>query len=142
MAGDKTFIVNHASRKTTTNQFVKDLNIKVANIDNPVSSLSGGNQQKVVLAKWLNTSSEVYIFDEPTKGIDIGAKSEIYAIINRLTTEGKGVIIVSSEMPELMGVCDRIYVMREGKLTGEISNKAEFSQEKIMALATLEVKGK
>lgn len=141
MAGYKANIIDHKMWRETTSKFVKDLNIKIANIENPVSSLSGGNQQKVVLAKWLNTDSEIYIFDEPTKGIDIGAKSEIYGLINKLAAEGKGIIIVSSEIPEIIGTCDRIYVMNEGRLGGVISEKTAFSQEKIMEYATLEAKG-
>ena len=98
-----------------------------------VVNLSGGNQQKVVLAKWLFTSPEVLILDEPTRGIDVGAKYEIYTIINDLAAQGKGVIMISSEMPELLGMCDRIYVMNEGALVGELT-AAEASQERIMSL--------
>ena len=128
--------------KETANRFVKDVNIKVSNIENPVSSLSGGNQQKVVLAKWLNADNQVYIFDEPTKGIDVGAKSEIYTIINQLALQGKTILIVSSEIPELLGICDRIQVFREGEITGEINvadytNMKDEAQEVIMKYATL-----
>ncbi len=98
-----------------------------------VVNLSGGNQQKVVLAKWLFTSPEVLILDEPTRGIDVGAKYEIYTIINDLAGQGKGVVMISSEMPELLGMCDRIYVMNEGALVGELT-AAEASQERIMSL--------
>jgi putative multiple sugar transport system ATP-binding protein len=94
-------------------------------------NLSGGNQQKVVLSKWLFSNPEVLILDEPTRGIDVGAKYEIYTIINRLADEGKGVLMISSEMPELLGMCDRIYVMNEGALVAEFP-VAEASQEKIM----------
>ena len=83
-------------------------------------NLSGGNQQKVVLPKWLFANPEVLILDEPTRGIDVGAKYEIYTIINQLADEGKGVIVISSEMPELLGICDRIYVMNEGRIVGEM----------------------
>ncbi|MGT2756043.1 sugar ABC transporter ATP-binding protein [Streptococcus ovuberis] len=141
MAAETGAILNHKEQRQTTEKFVEALKIKTSNIQNPVSSLSGGNQQKVVLAKWLNTDSEIYIFDEPTKGIDIGAKSEIYAIINNLTKENKGIIVVSSEIPELMGICDRIYVLSEGRLTGELRDKNAFTQEAIMTYATAEVKG-
>ena len=96
-------------------------------------NLSGGNQQKVVLAKWLNTAPDVLILDEPTRGIDVGAKYEIYTIINELAAEGKGVVMISSEMPELIGMCDRIFVMNEGALVGELA-AAEASQERIMSL--------
>lgn len=138
----KQFVLNHSELKKTANRFVKDVNIKVSNIENPVSSLSGGNQQKVVLAKWLNADNQVYIFDEPTKGIDVGAKSEIYTIINQLAMQGKTILIVSSEIPELLGICDRIQVFREGEITGEI-NVADYmdmkdeAQEVIMKYATL-----
>ncbi|MBO0454878.1 MULTISPECIES: sugar ABC transporter ATP-binding protein [Enterococcus] len=136
------FALNHADLKATANRFVKDVNIKVSNIENPVSSLSGGNQQKVVLAKWLNADNQVYIFDEPTKGIDVGAKSEIYSIINQLALQGKTVLIVSSEIPELLGICDRIQVFREGEITGEINvsdytDMKDEAQEVIMKYATL-----
>ena len=94
-------------------------------------NLSGGNQQKVVLAKWLNTAPDVLILDEPTRGIDVGAKYEIYTIINELAADGKGVVMISSEMPELIGMCDRIYVMNEGALVGELA-AAEASQERII----------
>ena len=138
----KQFVLNHSELKETANRFVKDVNIKVSNIENPVSSLSGGNQQKVVLAKWLNADNQVYIFDEPTKGIDVGAKSEIYTIINQLALQGKTILIVSSEIPELLGICDRIQVFREGEITGEINvadytNMKDEAQEVIMKYATL-----
>jgi len=94
-------------------------------------NLSGGNQQKVVLSKWLFSDPEILILDEPTRGIDVGAKYEIYTIINRLADAGKGVLMISSEMPELLGMCDRIYVMNEGSLIAEL-DIAEASQEKIM----------
>jgi putative multiple sugar transport system ATP-binding protein len=97
-----------------------------------VNQLSGGNQQKVVLSKWLMTDPKVLILDEPTRGIDVGAKYEIYTIINELAASGKGVIVISSEMPELLGICDRIYVMNEGRFVDEMP-ASEASQEKIMA---------
>ena len=95
-------------------------------------NLSGGNQQKVVLSKWLFAEPQVLILDEPTRGIDVGAKYEIYGIVNDLASQGKGVIVISSEMAELLGICDRIYVMNEGKFIDEMPAK-EASQEKIMA---------
>ena len=94
-------------------------------------NLSGGNQQKVVLSKWLFSGPELLILDEPTRGIDVGAKFEIYSIINQLADEGKGVLVISSEMPELLGICDRIYVMNEGRICAEMP-AAEASQESIM----------
>jgi ribose transport system ATP-binding protein len=128
-------LINNKKMSETSQRFVKALRIKTNDDNNPVSSLSGGNQQKVVLAKWLNTENQIYIFDEPTKGIDVGAKSEIYTIINQLAKDGKTVLIVSSEIPELLGICDRIYVLSEGRITGEL-NAEEATQEKIMAYAT------
>ena len=136
MTALKSNIINHKEVKKKVDELVENLQIKISSVDKPVSSLSGGNQQKVVLAKWLNTSNDIYIFDEPTKGIDIGAKSEIYAIINQLVADGKAVIIVSSEIPELLGTVGRTYVLNEGRLTGELSIE-ESTQEKIMELATL-----
>lgn len=96
-------------------------------------NLSGGNQQKVVLSKWLFVDPKILILDEPTRGIDVGAKFEIYNIINEIAGEGRGVILVSSEMPELLGMCDRIYVMNEGRFAGDL-NAADASQEKIMSM--------
>ena len=108
------------------------LRIRTPSIYQRAINLSGGNQQKVVLSKWLFTEPKVLILDEPTRGIDVGAKYEIYGIINELAAQGKGVIVISSEMPELLGVCDRIYVMNEGRFVDEMPAK-EASQEKIMA---------
>ena len=100
-----------------------------------VQYLSGGNQQKVVVAKWLFQESEILFLDEPTRGIDVGAKAEIYRLINQMVQEGRTVIMISSEMPELLGMCDRIMVMHEGHKKGELT-QAEATQEKIMALCT------
>ena len=102
-----------------------------------IANLSGGNQQKVIVSRWLATDPEVLIMDEPTRGIDVGAKHEIYEIMNQLAAEGKAIIMVSSEMPELIGMSDRIYVMCDGKITGEISDKNEMTQENIMKYATM-----
>ncbi len=112
------------------------LRTKTTNLNNPASSLSGGNQQKVVLSKWLNTNSRIFIFDEPTKGIDVGAKAEIYALMNDLVKQGMSIIMISSEMPELLGMADRLYVMCEGRITGELK-KEQFDPEAIMKLATM-----
>jgi len=111
--------------------FRQKLRIRCASVFQPVVNLSGGNQQKVVLAKWLFSNPEVLILDEPTRGIDVGAKFEIYTLMAELAAAGKCVVVVSSEMPELLGMCDRIYVMNEGRLVGEFS-AAEATQEKIM----------
>jgi ABC-type sugar transport system ATPase subunit len=115
--------------------YVKDLKIKLSDPEAPVLNLSGGNQQKVVLAKWLEANADIVIFDEPTRGIDVGAKYEIYLLINRLASEGKAVILVSSELPELLGMCDRIIVMHEGSVKGEIENPAIATQEDILKIA-------
>ena len=96
--------------------------------------LSGGNQQKVLIGKWISAGSELFIFDEPTRGIDVGAKSEIYSIINKLVQSGKSVIIVSSELPELLAICNRIIVFCEGKISGELSCE-EATEEKIISYA-------
>lgn len=132
----KQFILNHKELRATAERFTTSLRIKTDSVDTLASNLSGGNQQKVVLAKWLNTTSEIFIFDEPTKGIDVGAKAEIYQIMNGLVKKNKAIIMISSELPELLGMSDRIYVMCEGRLTGEISRQ-EATQESIMALATM-----
>lgn len=112
------------------------LKLKRGSIKNKASSLSGGNQQKVVLAKWMLTEPDLLILDEPTRGIDVGAKKEIYALIDEIVAEGKAVIVISSEMPEVIGVSDRILVMHEGKLMGEIENDGTVTQEQIMSLMT------
>lgn len=117
-------------------RMIEEMRIKTANIDLPVKSLSGGNQQKVLLAKWILLNPKVLIIDEPTRGVDIGAKSDIYAILKDLAAQGMGIIIVSSEIPEIMGVCDTIYVMREGKLTGTMS-AATATEEKIGYYSTI-----
>ena len=125
------------SKKTETqlvNGYVDTLKIKLPSIDRAVKYLSGGNQQKVVFAKWLCAESEVYIFDEPTRGIDVGAKTEVYKLINNLVEEGNAVIVISSELPEILGVCDRIAVFHEGKIAITLP-KEEATQEKIMYYA-------
>ncbi|WP_026703083.1 multiple monosaccharide ABC transporter ATP-binding protein [Salibacterium aidingense] len=113
----------------------KQMNIKASSIDQPVVHLSGGNQQKVVLGKWLFTHPEVLILDEPTRGIDVGAKFEIYKIINELAEKGKSIIMISSELPELLGVCDRIYALSNGRVTGEVA-KEKADQEVLMEYMT------
>ncbi|PRD44928.1 ABC transporter ATP-binding protein [Phyllobacterium phragmitis] len=113
------------------NDYRRKTNIRSSNVYQLTGNLSGGNQQKVVLSKWLFAAPELLILDEPTRGIDVGAKYEIYEIINKLANEGKGILVISSEMPELLGMCDRIYVMNEGRLVGEMP-ASEASQEKIM----------
>ena len=112
-----------------------DLNIKAPSVLSITGKLSGGNQQKVVLSKWIFTDPDVLILDEPTRGIDVGAKYEIYTIINRLADEGKAVLLISSELPELLGLCDRIYTLSAGRITGEVP-RAEATQEGLMTLMT------
>jgi putative multiple sugar transport system ATP-binding protein len=107
------------------------LNIKSSSIFQKTSNLSGGNQQKVVLSKWIFAEPEVLFLDEPTRGIDVGAKYEIYTIINKLAEQGKCIVVISSELPEILGICDRIYIMNEGKMVGEMTRE-EASQESIM----------
>jgi ribose transport system ATP-binding protein len=119
-----------------TSEFVDKLNIKTPSLDQLLKNLSGGNQQKVVIAKWLIKNSDILIFDEPTRGIDVGAKSEIYTLMNELAKKGKSIIMISSELQEILRMSDRIVVMCEGRITGELSIE-EASQEKIMKYATL-----
>ena len=117
-------------------RYVDQIQIKIADPEQITGTLSGGNQQKVVLAKWLQRNASVIIFDEPTRGIDVGAKYEIYQLINQLATDGKSILMISSELPEVLGMSDRVLVMNEGIITGEITNVAQASQEDIMKLAT------
>jgi putative multiple sugar transport system ATP-binding protein len=124
-------VVNEPQEIKVTSEYRDTLNIKSSSIRQLAINLSGGNQQKVVLSKWLFASPEILILDEPTRGIDVGAKYEIYTIINRLASEGKGIILLTSELPEILGICDRIYVMRRGKIVGEVPAK-DASQEIIM----------
>lgn len=128
-------IVDRKKEKIMVEKSVKDLKIKLANAEVDAGSLSGGNQQKVVVAKWLARNSKVVIFDEPTRGIDVAAKVEIYNLMNELKQNNIGVLFVSSEMPEVMGISDRILVMCDGKLTGEMLTK-EATQSKILEYAT------
>ncbi|MFC3455356.1 multiple monosaccharide ABC transporter ATP-binding protein [Amycolatopsis speibonae] len=118
-------------------EFRKSMNIKAPDVKSVTGTLSGGNQQKVVLSKWILTDPDVLILDEPTRGIDVGAKYEIYTIINRLADEGKAVLVISSELPELIGLCDRIYALSAGRITGEVG-RAEATQEVLMRAMTRE----
>ncbi|MGR3423399.1 MAG: multiple monosaccharide ABC transporter ATP-binding protein [Sagittula sp.] len=130
-------ILNENEETQVSEKYRRAMNIRTPSVFQKVMNLSGGNQQKVVLSKWLFAGPEVLILDEPTRGIDVGAKFEIYGIINDLSAQGKGVLMISSEMPELLGMCDRIYVMNEGELVGEL-DAAEASQERIMSLIVTE----
>ncbi|MBC7329905.1 sugar ABC transporter ATP-binding protein [bacterium] len=127
--------INFAKEREAARRFVEDLDIKTPSIEQIARNLSGGTQQKLVLAKWLFTKSKVLIFDEPTRGIDVGAKVEIYELMNQLAERGVGIIMISSELPEILGMSDRILVIHEGKIAGELTRE-EATQEKIMHLAT------
>ncbi|HPV24828.1 MAG TPA: sugar ABC transporter ATP-binding protein, partial [Casimicrobium sp.] len=131
----KFLFVNRAKERQVTNDFVKELQIKTPHIEQTAQNLSGGNQQKVVLAKWLFTESKILIFDEPTRGIDVGAKVEIYKLMNELVRKGVCILMISSELPEVLGMCDRILVMHEGHIAGELSRE-DATQERVMQLAT------
>ena len=113
--------------------YSKKINVKADSLTQRVESLSGGNQQKVVLAKWMLSDPDVLILDEPTRGIDVGAKYEIYTVINQLAESGKAVVVISSDMEELLGLSDRIYVLNEGEIAGELQ-KDEFDQEAVMRI--------
>ena len=131
----KFLFVNRREERSVTEKYVRELQIKTPSIEQVVQNLSGGNQQKVVLAKWLFTQSKFLIFDEPTRGIDVGAKVEIYKLMNELVRKGVSILMISSELPEVLGMCDRILVMHEGRLAGELLRK-DATQERIMQLAT------
>ena len=141
MANYKSFsnrlaVINHRKEKEITLDYVKRMNTKTTGTEQRVINLSGGNQQKVVISKWLNTGAKLFIFDEPTRGVDVGAKAEIYQHIVDLANEGHGIIIISSELPEVLGISDRIAVMHDGKITGFLGRK-EASEDKVMRLALL-----
>jgi len=127
--------VDRGREREVTLKYVDDLRIKTPTIEQTAQNLSGGNQQKVVLAKWLFTGCRVLIFDEPTRGIDVGAKVEIYKLMNELVRNGVCILMISSELPEVLGMCDRILVMHEGRLAGELP-RADADQERLMRLAT------
>ena len=128
-------MINTKKEDALSQRGIKEFNIKCFGASMPAGNLSGGNQQKVVLAKWILKEPKILILDEPTRGVDIGAKKEIYNIINDLAGQGVAVIMISSELPELLGMSDRIMVVREGRVTGIIS-KEEANQENVMILAT------
>ena len=121
----------------TSEEQVKALRIKTPHLEQAALNLSGGNQQKIIIARWVCKDTDILIFDEPTRGIDVGAKLEIYELMNRLVAKGKSIIMISSELPEVLGMCDRILVMRNGRITGELASD-DATQEKIMQYATLE----
>ena len=129
--------VNASKETTVAGGFLKSMNIKAPNVDAVTGKLSGGNQQKVVLSKWMYADPDVLILDEPTRGIDVGAKYEIYTLINDLADQGKGVIVISSELPELLGICDRIYTLSEGTITADVP-RSEATPEVLMQYMTQE----
>ncbi|WP_409048370.1 multiple monosaccharide ABC transporter ATP-binding protein [Microbacterium sp. HA-8] len=134
---EKAGLVNDNEEYKVANEYRRDLNIKAPNVLVKTGKLSGGNQQKVVLSKWIYSDPDVLILDEPTRGIDVGAKYEIYTIINKLAASGKGIIVISSELPELLGISDRVYALSEGRITGELP-VAEATPEAVLKLMTME----
>jgi ribose transport system ATP-binding protein len=134
----KGLFIDKKKEKKVAQEFVDSLATKTPSVDQLVVNLSGGNQQKVVIAKWLCKNSDILIFDEPTRGIDVGAKNEIYKLMNKLASEGKSIIMISSEMTEILRMSDRIVVMCEGHKTGELRIE-ETKQELIMSLATRDI---
>jgi ribose transport system ATP-binding protein len=134
----KAGVINWRSVGKIADAAVRDLKIRLANLEVRAMDLSGGNQQKLLLARWLAIKPRVLLLDEPTRGVDIGAKSEIYRIISDLAQEGVAILMVSSELPEIVGLSDRVLVMREGRLVGELGGTTDrqITQENIMAYAT------
>ena len=127
-------LLNRRAEARVGEEYVQKLGVKTPSIRQTLSNLSGGNQQKVVLAKWLFSEADILILDEPTRGIDVGAKYEIYCLMNQLTQQGKAVIMISSELPEVLGMSDRILVMHEGRIKGELTGEA-MTAEQVMSLA-------
>ena len=130
------FVLDHKRINGVVDDSIKKLRIKPPSMKEHIANLSGGNQQKVIVARWLANDPDILIMDEPTRGIDVGAKHEIYEIMNDLAAQGKAIIMISSEMAELLGMSDRVYVMCDGKLRGEITEKEEMTQAKVMSYAT------
>ena len=130
------FVLDHKKIDGIVDENIQKLRIKTPSMKEHIANLSGGNQQKVIVSRWLANDPDVLIMDEPTRGIDVGAKHEIYEIMNDLAKQGKAIIMISSEMAELLGMSDRVYVMCNGKITGEITEEAEMNQESVMGYAT------
>jgi ribose transport system ATP-binding protein len=130
------FFLNFKKSRKISSEYVDRLKIKTPGLYQKARNLSGGNQQKVVIGKWLIRNSEIFIFDEPTRGIDVGAKGEIYKLINELAQQGKAIVMISSELPEILRMSHRVIVMCEGRVTGELSGK-DITQEAIMRFATM-----
>ena len=132
-------IINPAEESKIAAEVAERIAIKWLGPQAPVDSLSGGNQQKVLIARWLLANSKFMIFDEPTRGIDVGAKKEVYTLLNQLAEQGKAILFISSELPELFGIADRILIMRRGRLVGDLQT-GETKQEEVMHLAAVEAK--
>ena len=130
------FVLDHGRINKVVDESIKKLSIKTPSMKEHIANLSGGNQQKVIVSRWLANDPDVLIMDEPTRGIDVGAKHEIYEIMNDLAKQGKAIIMISSEMSELLGMSDRVCVMCNGKLTGEIDKPEEMTQANVMNFAT------
>jgi putative multiple sugar transport system ATP-binding protein len=128
----KNGVFDEDKERMAADEYQRKLNIKCSSTEQNVANLSGGNQQKVLLAKWMFADPDILLLDEPTRGIDVGAKYEIYCIMNQLAKDGRSVVMISSEMPELLGMCDRIYIMNEGNIVGEMPAE-EATQEMIMS---------
>jgi ABC-type sugar transport system ATPase subunit len=128
-------VVRLAAERALAREFVQALRVRTPSVEQKVLNLSGGNQQKVVIAKWLALRPKVLVMDEPTRGIDIGAKAEVHGLMHRLAAAGVAILMISSELPEILGMSDRILIMRQGRITGELA-RAEATQEGVMALAT------
>lgn len=128
--------MNDKRMADVANNVVEELKVKTPGIGQKLKNLSGGNQQKVIIGKWLTRDCDILIFDEPTRGIDIGAKSEIYKLLESLAASGKSIIMISSELPEILRLSHRIIVMCEGRITGEMINDEHATQERIMTYAT------
>src|SRR6185312_11571874 len=127
-------LLRRSQENDVAQRLVRDLRVKTPSIHQAVRTFSGGNQQKVVIAKWLFRGPKTLIFDEPTRGIDVGAKAEIYELLGKLALEGKSILVVSSDLPELMAICHRILVFSKGQITGEVP-RAEFDEHRILSLA-------
>jgi len=130
----KFFLIDHKGKIATAVEYAKSVNVKPPDPNRLTFNMSGGNQQKVILAKWLSADTDIMILDEPTKGIDIGAKEEIYNLMEELVESGKSIIMVSSELPEVMGMSDRLIIMHEGKISAELT-RGEFKESTILSMA-------
>jgi ribose transport system ATP-binding protein len=131
-------VLNFAKLKTRATAEVKSLRVRTASLNSRAGGLSGGNQQKLLLARWLEINPKVLMLDEPTRGVDVGAKAEIYGLIHQLVEKGMAVLFISSELPEIVGICDRVLVMREGEITGQVGGDTgiDITQQNIMKFAT------